>query len=332
MDIRSVILLRIAAIHPIAWQSGFRKSILWPVPSHPPSSDRQRTWFAVLLSALLFLLVVNSTSVFAQLKVIDEEPAEQVHWAMGAFFGTGWYKVNENRSVFVFRIPPRQTIRTSSIDESGKRTLGVEIQYPLSIGLHQLDDIPDFVDFDNFGTISFTPGVQVEIPITQKWYLRPYAHIGYGVETTTSDSAWIYYGGIKSRYRLGSGRVDWSLLNGLYFAGYQPEFDDRGKYGSFMTGIEVNQPLKRFELGGDALFLNWHFTYNYMFDRLNFHVDEDRVESISDQWEIGLALGKGGTSMKIWFFSFEHIGLSYTWSSNSDFRAISFNLQSPFTY
>jgi quaternary ammonium compound-resistance protein SugE len=179
----------------------------------------------VLLSGLCYCTIAH-----AQLKAINEEPAKQVHWAMGAFFGTGWYQVDENRTVYVFRIPPRQTVRESSFDEGGKRKLGVEILYPLSIGLHNLDEIPDFIDFDNFGTISFTPGVQVEIPVTQKWYLRPYAHIGYGVETSTSDSAWIYYGGLKSRYRLGSGRVDWSLLNGINFAGYKPEFDNRGRY------------------------------------------------------------------------------------------------------
>ena len=290
------------------------------------------------LKLLLLMIVVlvpglaHSNIAMAQLKAIDEEPAKQVHWAMGAFFGTGWYQVDENRSVYVFRIPPRQTVRRSSFDENGKRKLGVEIQYPLSIGLHQLDDIPDFIDFENFGTISFTPGVQVEIPVTRKWYLRPYAHIGYGVETSTSDSAWIYYGGLKSRYRLGSGRAEWSLLNGLYFAGYQPEFDKRGRYGSFMTGIEFDHPLGHLELGGNQLFLNWHITYNYLFDRLNFHVDEDRVESINDQWELGLALGKGHKNMKIWFISFEHLGLSFKVSSNGKFKAISFNLRSPFTY
>ena len=302
------------------------------MPSHAPAASNQRLKSLLLICAVLLSGLAQSIVAEAQLKAVDEEPAKQVHWAMGAFFGTGWYQVDENRTVYVFRIPPRQTVRESSIDADGKRKLGVEIQYPLSIGLHNLDEIPDFIDFENYGTLSFTPGVQVEIPVTQKWYLRPYVHIGYGIETSTSDSAWIYYGGLKSRYRLGSGRVDWSLLNGLYFAGYKPEYEDRGKYGSFMTGFEVNQPLRRFELGGDALFLNWHVTYTYLWDRLNFHVDEDRVETIDDQWELGLALGKGNKNMKIWFISFEHVGLAFKMSSNGKFKAISFNLRSPFTY
>jgi len=287
-----------------------------------------------VLPALAFLMYALSGDVPAQAVEFQprEDPERQVHWAMGAFFGTGWYRVDDNRSMFIFRIPPRHTLRESSIGEKGKRKLGIEIHYPVTFGLHNLDQLPDFIDFDNFATVSFTPGVQLEIPLTEKWHLRPYAHFGWGTETSSSESAWIYYGGIKSRYRLGGGRVKWSLLNGLYYAGYQPEFKDRGQFGSFMTGLEYAQPLKNFELDGDALWLNWHVTYNYFFDKINFHVDEDQVESINDQWEIGLALSKGSKKMKFWFISFEHLGLSYKWSSNRQYTAISVNLRSPFTY
>jgi hypothetical protein len=282
---------------------------------------------------IIFLATVTPSALNAQAVVREPDPARQVHWAMGAFFGTGWYQVDQNRSVFVFRIPPRQTVRSAGFDENGKRKLGVEIQYPLSFGLHNMDEIPDFIDFDNYGTVTFTPGVQVEIPVNQKWSLRPYAHIGAGYERQTNKWAGIWYGGLKSRYLLGeSDRLRWSLLNAVYYAGYKPEFEERGRYGSVMAGLEFNQPLGKLELGGDPIRLNWHVTYNYLFDKLNFHIEEDRVESIQDQWEIGLALAKSNKNIKIWFMSFEHIGLSFKTSSNGHYRAIALNLRSPFTY
>jgi len=290
-----------------------------------------KKWRLLRVFTVLLPVCMHTTPVTAGPGTLEEDPARQVHWAMGAFFGTGWYRVDENRTVYILRIPLRQTLRESFFDEGGKRKLGVEISYPVSIGLNRLEDIPDFIDLDNFGTISFTPGILVEIPVTRKWYLRPYLHAGYGMETTTGDSAWIYYGGIKSRYRLSEGRANWSLLNGVYYAGYKPEYRSRGRYGSMLTGIEFNQPLEKLELGGDPLWLNWHLTYNYLFDRLDFHVDRDVVESIDDQWEFGLALSKGQKRMKIWFLSFEHVGISFNWSSNGRFKAISLNLSSPFT-
>jgi hypothetical protein len=287
------------------------------------------------MRAFLILLILISVPSFVKAQAVarDPESVRQVHWAMGAFFGTGWYEVDDNRSVFVFRIPPRQTIRKSGWDENGKRKIGVEIHYPLSFGLHNFDDIPDFVDFDNYGTVTFTPGVQVEIPVNLKWSLRPYAHIGGGYERESGKWAGIWYGGIKSRYLLGeSKKLRWSLLNAIYYAGYKPEFEERGRYGSVMGGLEFNQPLGSLTLRGDPLRLNWHVTYNYLFDRLNFHVEQDTVESIQDQWEIGLALALENKPLKIWFMNFEHIGLSYKRSSNGHYRAISVNLRSPFTY
>ena len=284
------------------------------------------------LILIVLAMILLPASVQAQAVERDQEPVRQAHWAMGAFFGTGWYQVDQNRSVFVFRIPPRQTVRRAGFDPEGNRILGLEIQYPLSFGLHRFDDIPDFIDIENYGTASFTPGVYVEIPINLRWSLRPYAHIGAGYETETSEWAGIWYGGIKSRYLLGeSEKLRWSLLNAIYYAGYKPEYKERGRYGSTMAGLEFSQPLGNQTLGGDPVRLNWHVTYNYLFDKLNFHIEEDRVESIRDQWEIGLALAKEGKPIKIGFMTFEHIGLSYKRSSNGHYRAISFNLRSPFT-
>lgn len=267
----------------------------------------------------------------AQSAAPAKDPERQVHWALGAYFGTGWYRVDENRSVFIFRVPPRQTVRESELEEDGTRTLGIEIEYPLSFGLHQLKDIPDFIDLGNYATISFTPGVQVEIPVSQRWYLRPYAHLGAGYETTTSEWAGIWYGGLKSRYRLSEGPQRWSLLNAVYYAGYKPEFKSRGKFGSVMGGLEFQHPLGNLEFGGDRLWLDWHLTYNYLFDELTFHIDENHSVSIRDQWDLGLALSKGGRRIQIGPVSFEHIGLSWGVSSNGHYRAISLNLTSPFT-
>ena len=254
-----------------------------------------------LRTALIAMLLAPApAAVPADPVALGTEPAKQVHWAVGAFFGTGWYQVNDNRSVFILRIPPRQTVREAAFGEDGKRRLGVEIQYPLALGLSRLDDIPDFIDFENYSTISFTPGIQVEIPIDSRWSLRPYAHFGYGWETESQEGALIWYGGIKSRYRLAEGRTRWSLLN--------------------------------LRLGDEPLDLNWHLTYNWFFDELNFHVDRDRVESFRDQWELGVALGKRHGPIKIWFMEFQQIGLGLRASSNGKFSGLTLNFRSPFVY
>ena len=120
-------------------------------------------------------------------------------------------------------------------------------------------------------------------------------------------------------------------MNALYYAGYKPEYEQRGRHGSVMAGFEVDHALGRPEAAASQLWLNWHLTYNYLFDNLNFHIDEERVASIRDTWELGVALGKGAQGVRIGFLTFEHVGLSFKWSSNGDYRAITLNLRSPFT-
>ena len=270
---------------------------------------------------------------------VDSVVRPSAHWAMGAFFGTGWYELDDNRSVFIFRIPPRQTLRTSSLDAQGGRRFGVELQYPLSVGLHRLDGGPEIIDFDNLGTVSFTPGVQLEIPVSPKWYLRPHFNAGYGYEFESGDSAWIYSGGVRSRYALGGKSLNWSLLNAVYWAGYSETRGGSGEFASLMTGLEFSQPLASLELGGDPLQLNWHLTYTWMFDELDFGLpvprgDDrffNRFDSVDDQWELGLALAKQGKKLDLGFMAFEQVGLSLKWSTDGRFRAISVNVRSPFS-
>lgn len=284
-----------------------------------------------MLNRALLIVTLLVLPLPLQAQSVAYDPAEQVHWAVAAFFGTGWYQVDDNRKAFIFRIPPRQTVREPGWTDTGERRYGIEVHYPLAFGLHQLDDLPDFVEFENYGTVTFTPGVTVEVPVSDRWHLRPYGHVGAGYERKTGEWAGIWYGGIRSRYLLGEGdRRRWSLLNDLSYAGYKPEYKKRGRYGTFMAGLEFSHPFPALE-HERGVQLNWHLTYNYLFDRLNFHVTEEEVVSIRDEWEIGLALARDGGPVGFWFMEFEQVGLSFKFSSNGEYQAITFNLRSPFT-
>ena len=279
---------------------------------------------------VLVLTCLLSDSLRAQ--QVFSEPEKQVHWAMAAVFGTGWYRVDENRSSYIFRIPVRQTISEATTEETGEKRWGLEIIYPVTLGMHQLDDLPDFLEFDNYSTLTFTPGLAAEYPVSDRWRIRPFIHYGFGYEGTSDEWAQVWYGGVNSRFEFSeSERVSWSLIGSLYMAGYKPQFKQRGQYGGAMAGIEAHQRLDRFRLFGEPTQLNWHMTYDYYFDNLNFHVSESEFASINDTWELGASLGLVDRKIEIGWFSFEQIGLGYKSSSNGLYRAITFNLRSPFT-
>ena len=69
-------------------------------------------FIALLLGLALFLPGVSSA---------QDTDANSVHWAYAAFLGTGWYKLDSNRQVYVLRIPPRWYFRDSSIDDQRDR-------------------------------------------------------------------------------------------------------------------------------------------------------------------------------------------------------------------
>ena len=279
----------------------------------------------ILISALILLAISPSSSIAAS---FDTQP---VHWAYSAFFGTGWYEIEGNRTVFALNLPIRQTLRTASFTEENKRIIGFEIHYPVTIGFHNVDDLPGFIDPDNFGTISFTPGLELEIPITPRWYLRPVVHFGWGTELNNGDAAWIYYAGIKSRYVFPMLSDNLSLLNSLYYAGYNPDIGQSNDLFSLLIGLELRQPLNKVRLKNEALDLHWNFAYSYLVEELAFTPPISSSTTLGDQFIAGLAVSLRERPFKLWFMKFDRIGLEYRFSSNGNFHAISLNMRSLFT-
>ena len=289
--------------------------------------------------ALIFGLLVlgGTTTARADTPVSDlsgvlRADFEPVHWAYSSFFGTGWYEKKDARSVFVLRVPPRQVLRNSSINETGERRLGIEIRYPLTVGLHDVKDLGGIIENDNFGTVAFAPGVEVEVPINPQWYLRTFAHIGWGKELEQGESAWIYSVGVKSRYGFPSNsQYRWFLFNSLYYAGYSPDKGRSDHLAVAEIGLEFLQPLKKASLVGRPLDLHWNLMYSFLGRDLHFNLPDGSFDPIKDQFELGLQASFRDGPLKIWMFKVHRFGIGYRFSSSGEFSAITFSMRSWFT-
>jgi len=256
---------------------------------------------------------------------------EPVHWAYSSFFGTGWYKVDDARSVFVLKAPVRQTLRKSALSDSSERVVGLEIRYPLTLGLHQIEDLGGIFNNDNFATASFTPGIELEIPVNPNWYLRSQFNLGWGTDLKNSDSAWIYYTGIKSRYVFPSEKQHWSLLNSLYYAGYSPDEGRSDHLAVAQVGVELQRPLKRLAIHGEPVALYWTLMYSFLGNELHFNLPDGSFDPIQDQVEIGVQMGFLNRPIRLWTFEIQRIGLGYQFSPGGELTAITFSLRSWFT-
>ena len=283
---------------------------------------------AVLHYGLRLVSLAAISGIFGA-PVIANEDVQSAHWAYSAIFGTGWYRIADNRAVFVLRIPPRQTLRASSISATGERTLGIELHYPVTLGLHNIDEIPEIADSNNFGTISFTPGIEFEVPVSKAFYLRPFAHFGWGKNLEDDDDAWIYYAGIKSRYTFSKGGLDWGLLGSLYYAGYNPDIGTSNDIAALLVGVEFSKQLNS-SLFDHDLDLRTHLTYSTLNQELEYF-DESGSRGVDDVVEIGIAFSYRGDPINLGLFRVEQIGLAYEASPEGDYSAIKFNLRSWFT-
>ncbi|MEA1890898.1 MAG: hypothetical protein U9N50_14125 [Pseudomonadota bacterium] len=276
---------------------------------------------------LLLAILVAITPVCLLAQESDVEPA---NWAFSSVFGTGWYQLDGNQSVFALSLPVRQALQRSSITETGERKIGFEIDYALSVGLYNIDNLTGLIHPDNFASVVFTPGIELEIPITRRWNLRPYLNVGWGAKLGSSDSAWIYYTGIKSRYIFPADSGNWALINSLYYAGYTPNVGSSNDLTAILTGLEYRQQLNRSGKTGDPIDLHWSLAYSYLADGITFQLPGDDFDTIDDQFEVALAYGYRKHPIKLWFMEFDNVGLGYRFSSNGAFKGISLKLGSWF--
>lgn len=280
------------------------------------------------------LCVVLLAVGFAGRPAYAQDPSEQlVHWAYASYFGTGWYSVRNSLSVFALRAAPRWHWGEPGIDDEGNRDIGIELRLPVSFSLQKfnLDELGELFDIDNFTTLSVTPGVEVEIPVTRSWSLKPLAYAGWGTELSGPESAWIYWGGLKSQLRLGGGEgFEWTLVNSVEYIGYTPNDGSSNDAVPIMAGLELEHALGGVRLGGEPVYLDWHATYTAYLDNLKFLIRDVPVEKVGDTWEVGLAFSKGKRALKFWRFEFDRLGLAYRFSSGGDFQGISLVFRSVF--
>ena len=253
-----------------------------------------------------------------------------IHWAYGSFLGTGWYRVAGDRKAFVLRIPPRWVYQNSGRSQDGEKTIGIEFLFPLTLGLEQIDDIPEIISSENLTTASFTPGVELEIPLNTNWVLRPYVMAGWGKEFTGKESAWIYQAGVKARYSFPQGNGNWRWLSAIQYAGYSPNNDKSSDMLNLMTGIENRQKLGDWAINSNQLFLDWHFSYNRFSDPASFRRKGDPDIEVNGFWEAAAAISFGEKPIRILGFKFDRLGFAYQISSDSEYRAIKLSLSSPF--
>ena len=258
------------------------------------------------------------------------EPEPNFHWAYASFFGTGWYKINDERSAFIIRAAPRWTVGEAEIDAQGNRSIAYTFRTPITLGLSKFDfdDIPGIIDPDNVATGSVGFSADADIPITKRFSLRPSAELGLGTILGESGSAWTYKAEVRSKYAFQSGKLDWALLGELGYVGFNPKRGHSDDFGFIAAGMEFAYPVSWPRSDNGQTMLYWHASYTDFLDEVEFSAGNQELDSVGNYWQLGLALGKRDKPVKIWFLKFDRLGLAYNHSTTGELRGIKFVFRS----
>jgi len=297
----------------------FQSRIAW---SRMTATDKK-----LLLAMCSACLLLGAPGAGAQVSDISS-----VHWAYSSYFGTGWYEVDGDRNVYVLGTTPRWELRVPDFTAGGTRAIGIELTLPITAGMDifSIDNIPGTVDLDNLASISVTPGINITIPLTRRWWLRPFAAFGWGTLLNGSESAWTYWAGVRSRYVFETGELHWALVNSLTYVGHTPSDGSSEDFQPIMAGLELDHRLFDARIDDEQLWLSWHGTYTAYEHEVELGIRNVSPQPITDQWEFGLAFRKQDRPIKIGWFSFDRLGLAYSFSSSGELRGISFVFRSVF--
>jgi hypothetical protein len=269
---------------------------------------------------LLLGCVLFAPAATAQSRQAGNE-AQLINWYYGAVFGTGVYQSGD-RTVSVLQIPFSHELQRLTTERPG-----IQLTAPLSFGFYdfRFNELVDGTTPHSVSTASLFPGIEVDVPVTYNWNLKPYFSAGYAWELSGPESATIYALGLKSRVGLPIGLdAELSLGNQVTLSGYKPAGSPNQPLGLFVAGLNLEVP-SRLKLFGRQAHVGYHLIYYHYFKRMPFPRSDDVDNSIFDEGEFALSLA---TSAPVQFklFDLDRVGLAFRVGGGVQAVRLFFNL------
>lgn len=162
----------------------------------------------------------------------------------------------------------------------------------------------------NQQSISLVPGAELQIPLTDRFVVKPFGQFGaahsFGTHGDNPD-AWIYLGGVRSVAQWQAGGYTISLGNGIVYAGDNaigPGFGEH--YVSLQAAVEVRHSLG-FQIGSWTPDLGVYLAEYYYPAPLTFSRFLQSPLKVNNQNEIGFSVGTV-EPMKILWLSKPRLG------------------------
>ena len=252
------------------------------------------------------------------------EEATLINWWYSATFGTGFYKIGPAVAT-VIRFP--FSYRVQSMEPG---TIGVNLLAPVTVAAYHLN-LHELNQFDlqqDVAAASILPGAEVEIPMTERWRLKPFAQAGMGSEFSDPKLvAYMYTGGVRSLYRFAGDEYPVSLGNALFLAGYRVrDGSERQGLGAFQLGLNMGTPWS-IPLWDGPAYLNTHFISTAYYSKLAFANPEPGQLAVYREYQVGFSF-RTARPVSLLGFGADTLGLGFRFARG--LRGLSLVTEFPF--
>lgn len=275
----------------------------------------QATVWRRSLSRVATVLLAAPACFAASAQDADVDP---FHWAYAPMFGSGVYRLSDDTEARIVRLSLSKWLRDRGSNE--ERRFRYRLLFPLSVGVQNLDDddLPPGRESGSAEHVAFLPGVELEFPRTARWTLRVRGQVGWGKELEGAEhTARMAALGVRSRlaWRNAAGRP--SLINGLLWAGFDPDEGGRRSLLRATHALEFDVSVPRWKFREATMHLRPHVLGDWYYrppDVLSF--TDEGFEHVESEWQLGVSAGREG-GFEILGFEFDGVGIAYRFSDHS---------------
>jgi hypothetical protein len=255
--------------------------------------------------ALACLLTCAGVAAHAQAPLTRSEQTV-IDFGFATQLGSGVYTMS-GRTLQVYKLPFGY-----DFDHAEDARVRVRLTLPVTLGFLDFEAL-DVVDTglpDSLDSLSFVPGLELEIPISSNWRLQPFVEAGVARDRANELEQRIYAAGLRSLYDVASEGTNWQFYDELLYTSVdQRSIDHSNDFTRLRLGATARRP---FAVTGDGRrpdYLVYGFADIFL-DVPDSALNGEEGHGGDAQFEFGITFGTT-EPIEFWGIPLPRIGLGY---------------------
>lgn len=242
--------------------------------------------------------LVASTAVNGQPAPQRRNTTVDVNYEYAALLGFGGYSIG-GLSANVYQLPLSDTLEDLPV-----KGWALRFMLPLQLGIYNFRASDEGRTISlNQTSLALVPGVELQIPVTDRFVVKPFAQAGVGHafgQDSGNPNAWIYLAGVRSVAQWRDKDYTFSLGNGIVYAGDDTIGPGAGNhYVALQIAGEVRRPVG-FRIGNLTPDIGLYAAEYYYPKSLAFSRFLQSPLRVHNQNEFGFSIGSAEPLKILW--------------------------------